>query len=90
MVPRSFSTILLTARSARLRHRADVAVSGSAPTTFSGDFNSAFTYSPMGPVEPTGPHLDGEVIGILRHDDEGRLAEEWTQTDYRIFLTKLA
>jgi hypothetical protein len=29
------------------------------------------------------------VIGIFRYDDEGRLAEEWVQTDYRSFLTKL-
>jgi hypothetical protein len=29
------------------------------------------------------------VIGTFRYDDEGRLAEEWVQTDYRGFLTKL-
>ena len=29
------------------------------------------------------------MIGIFRYDDEGRLAEEWVQTDYRSFLTKL-
>jgi hypothetical protein len=28
------------------------------------------------------------VIGTFRYD-EGRLAEEWVQTDYRSFLTKL-
>ena len=61
----------------------------TARTTFSGDFNGVFTYSPVGPVEPTRHHLEWEVIGIFRYDDEGRLAEEWVQTDYRSFLTKL-
>ena len=48
-----------------------------------------FTYSPIGPVEPTGKHIEWEVIGTFRYDDDGRLAEEWVQTDYRSFLTKL-
>ena len=61
----------------------------AARTTFSGDFTGVFTYSPIGPVEPTGQHLEWEVIGIFRYDDEGRAAEEWVQTDYRSFLTKL-
>jgi predicted ester cyclase len=61
----------------------------AARTTFSGDFTAAFTNSPIGPVEPTGQHLAWELIGIFRYDDEGRLAEEWVQTDYRSFLTKL-
>jgi hypothetical protein len=29
------------------------------------------------------------VIGTFRYHDDGRLAEEWVQTDYRSFLTKL-
>ena len=61
----------------------------AARTTFSGDFTRVFTYSPIGPVEPTGQHLEWEVIGIFRFDDEGLAAEEWVQTDYRSFLTKL-
>ena len=48
-----------------------------------------FTYSPIGPVEPTGEHLESEVIGTFRYDDDRRLAEEWVQSDYRSFLTKL-
>jgi predicted ester cyclase len=60
----------------------------AARTRFSGDFTGLFTYSPIGPVEPTGQHLEWEVIGTFRYD-EGRLAEEWVQTDYRGFLTKL-
>src|SRR5579859_901397 len=61
----------------------------AARTTFSGDFTGLFTHSPIGPVEPTGQHLKWEVIGIFRYDDEGRLAEEWVQTDYRGLLVKL-
>jgi len=61
----------------------------AARTTFSGDFTGVFTYSPIGPVEPTGQHLEWEVIGTFRYHDDGRLAEEWVQTDYRSFLIKL-
>jgi predicted ester cyclase len=61
----------------------------AARTTFSGDFTGVFTYSPIGPLGPTGQHLEWEVIGTFRYDDEGRLAEEWVQTDYRSLLTKL-
>ena len=61
----------------------------AARTTFSGDFTGVFTYSPIGPVEPTGQHLQWELIGTFRYHDDGRLAEEWVQTDYRSFLTKL-
>jgi predicted ester cyclase len=72
--------------------REQIIVNGNllaARTTFSGDFTGVFAYSPIGPVEPTGQHLEWEVIGIFLYDDEGRLAEEWVQTDYRSFLTKL-
>jgi predicted ester cyclase len=61
----------------------------AARTLFSGDFTGVFTSSPIGPLEPTGKHLEWEVIGTFRYDDDGRLAEEWVQTDYRSFLTKL-
>ena len=61
----------------------------AARTTFSGDFTGVFTYSPIGPVEPTGQQLEWEVIGTFRYNDHGRLAEEWVQTDYRSLLTKL-
>jgi predicted ester cyclase len=61
----------------------------AARTTFSGDFTAVFAYSPIGPAEPTGQHLEWEVIGIFKYDDEGRLAEEWVQTDYRSFVAKL-
>src|ERR1700685_4508581 len=34
----------------------------AARTTFSGDFTGVFTYSPIGPAEPTGQHLELIVI----------------------------
>jgi predicted ester cyclase len=61
----------------------------AARSTFSGDFTSVFTFSPIGPVGPTGQHVEWEVIHTFRFDDDGRMAEEWTQTDFRSFLTKL-
>jgi predicted ester cyclase len=61
----------------------------AARTTFSGDFTGVFTYSPIGPVEPNHQHLEWEVIGIFRYDGDGRLAEEWVQTDYRSLLIRL-
>jgi predicted ester cyclase len=61
----------------------------AARTTFSGDFTGVFTHSPVGPLEPGGQHVEWEVIGTFRYDDDGRLAEEWVQTDYRGLLAKL-
>ncbi len=72
--------------------REQIVVDGNfmaARSTFSGDFTGVFTYSPIGPVEPTGQHVEWEVVGTFRYRDDGRLAEEWVQTDYRSFLTKL-
>ena len=40
-------------------------------------------------MEPTGQHLQWELINTFTYRDDGRLAEEWVQTDYRSFLTKL-
>jgi predicted ester cyclase len=61
----------------------------AARNTFSGNFTSVFTSSPIGPVQPTGQHVEWEVINTFRYDNDGRLAEEWVQTDYRSFLAKL-
>jgi predicted ester cyclase len=61
----------------------------AARSVFSGEFTAVFTYSPVGPVEPTGQRVEWEVIGIFKYDDHGRLDEEWVQTDYRSFLIKL-
>jgi predicted ester cyclase len=59
----------------------------AARSTFSGNFTGVFTFSPTGPVEPTGQHVAWEVIHTFRYRDDGRVAEEWAQTD---LLTKLA
>lgn len=61
----------------------------AARSTFSGDFTGVFTYSPVGAVAPTGQHFEWEMVGTFRFEDDGGLAEEWVQTDYRSFLTKL-
>ena len=61
----------------------------AARDTFAGDFTGVFTSSPIGPVEPTGQRVEWEAINTFRYDDDGRLAEEWVQTDYRSFLAKL-
>jgi hypothetical protein len=76
-----------TTGSGQVMHCSSISPHGSirrrAPTVV-----GVFTYSPVGAVEPTGEHLEWEVIGTFRYDDV-RLAEEWVQTDYRSFLTKL-
>ncbi len=61
----------------------------AARNTFSGDFTGVFTCSPIGPVEPSGQHVAWELINTFRYQEDGRLAEEWVQTDYRSFLNKL-
>jgi len=61
----------------------------AARSTFSGTFTSVFTFSPVGPLEPTGQHVEWELIHTFRYDDDGRVAEEWAQTDSRSLLTKL-
>jgi predicted ester cyclase len=61
----------------------------AARNTFSGDFTGVFTSSPIGPVQPTGQHVEWEAINTFSYDDDERLAEEWVQTDYRSFLPKL-
>lgn len=60
-----------------------------ARNTFSGVFSQVFTQSPIGPVQPTGRPVQWEVINTFRYDADGRLAEEWAQTDYRGLLEKL-
>src|SRR5580698_2398757 len=52
--------------------RQQVIVDGSflaARTAFSGNFTGVFTHSPIGPIDPTGQHLEWEVIGTFRYDE---------------------
>jgi predicted ester cyclase len=61
----------------------------AARNTFAGVFTGVFTHSPVGPVEPHGRPIAWEVINTFRYNSDGRLAEEWVQSDYRGLLKKL-
>jgi predicted ester cyclase len=58
-------------------------------TTISGIFVREFTHLPVGPLPPNGDRVVFELINIFRYDDQGRLAEEWVQTDHRSRLRQL-
>lgn len=58
-------------------------------TWIEGTFVREFTQSPAGPIPPNGRRVVFDLINIFQFDDEGRLAEEWVQTDYRSFLRQL-
>jgi predicted ester cyclase len=58
-------------------------------TTITGTFAREFTHSPVGPLLPNGQRVTFELTNIFRYDDEGRLAEEWIQTDSRSVLRQL-
>ena len=58
-------------------------------TTITGTFVREFTHSPVGPLPPNGERVMIELMNIFRYDDQGRLAEEWVQTDNRSRLRQL-
>jgi predicted ester cyclase len=58
-------------------------------TRMEGTFVREFTHSPVGPLPPNGKRIVLELMNIFRYDDEGRLAEEWVQTDNRSRLRQL-
>jgi predicted ester cyclase len=58
-------------------------------TTIEGTFVREFTHSPVGPLPPNGKQVVFELVNIFRYDDQGRLAEEWVQTDNRSRLRQL-
>jgi predicted ester cyclase len=58
-------------------------------TTIAGTFMREFTHSPAGPLPPNGQRVTFELTNIFRYDNEGRLAEEWIQTDSRSVLRQL-
>jgi predicted ester cyclase len=58
-------------------------------TTIAGIFMREFTRSPVGPLPPNGRRVVFELINIFRYDDQGRVAEEWVQTDNRSRLRQL-
>jgi len=61
----------------------------SCQTTIQGDFLREFAGSPIGKLSPNGRTAAYSLINIFRFDDQGRLAEEWVQVDYRNFLKDL-
>jgi predicted ester cyclase len=58
-------------------------------TTIAGTFVREFTHSPVGPLPPNGKRVVFELMNIFRYDGQGRLAEEWVQTDNRSRLRQL-
>ena len=62
----------------------------AARTIFSGTFANVFTQSPVGELQPTGLHVQWELMNIFRYDGDDRLAEEWVQYDSSLFLKILA
>ncbi len=72
--------------------RAQILVDGNfvtARTVMAGRFDKEFAYTPIGTVKPNGQRVQWELINIFRYTDEGRLAEEWVQTDTYDFLRQL-
>lgn len=58
-------------------------------TSIAGTFAREFTHSPAGALPPNGAHVVFELINMFRYDGQGRLAEEWVQTDNRSRLRQL-
>jgi len=54
-----------------------------------GCFDKEFAYTPIGTVQPNRQQVQWELINIFRYTDDGRLIEEWVQTDTYDFLRKL-
>jgi predicted ester cyclase len=76
----------------RIIKRGVVVVEGNyvaCQTTIEGTFVREFTHSPIGRLPPNGQPVTFELTNIFRYDDEGRLAEEWIQTDSRSVLRQL-
>jgi predicted ester cyclase len=72
--------------------RAQVLVDGnfvSARTVMAGRFDKEFAYTPIGTVQPNGQQVQWELINIFRYTDDGRLVEEWVQTDTYDLLRQL-
>jgi predicted ester cyclase len=58
-------------------------------TTIEGDFVREFTQSPVGSLPPNGQHVVFELTNIFSYDDQGRIENEYVQTDYRSLLQQL-
>lgn len=72
--------------------RAQILVDGNyvaARTVMAGQFANDFEYTPVGKVAANGENVRWELNNIFRYTDDGRLAEEWVQTDNLDFLRQL-
>jgi predicted SnoaL-like aldol condensation-catalyzing enzyme len=72
--------------------RAQILVDGNfvtARTVMAGRFDKPFAYTPVGTVKPNSQRVQWELINIFRYTDQGRLVEEWVQTDTYDFLRQL-
>ena len=58
-------------------------------TTIEGDFVREFTQSPVGPIQPNGQHVVFELTNIFSYDEQGRIEDEYVQTDNRSLLQQL-
>jgi predicted ester cyclase len=59
-------------------------------TWIQGKFVREFTQSPEGTLPPNGQPIIFDLINIFRFDDQGRMVEEWVQTDNRSLLSQLS
>jgi len=59
-------------------------------TTMEGDFVREFTHSPAGALPPNGQHIVFDLINIFRYDDQGRILDEYIQTDNHALLQQLS
>lgn len=58
-------------------------------TTIEGEFVREFTQSPVGSLPPNGQHIVFELTNIFSYDDQGRIEDEYVQTDNRSVLQQL-
>jgi predicted ester cyclase len=61
----------------------------SCQTWIEGTFVREFTQSPQGTLPPNGQRIVFDLMNIFRFDDQGRLVEEWVQTDNNSLLRQL-
>ena len=58
-------------------------------TWIEGTFARPFTHSPAGLAQPNGARVVMALMNIFRFDDEGRIVEEFAQSDNRGVLRQL-
>lgn len=58
-------------------------------TWIEGRFVRQFTQSPAGSVPPNGKHIIFALMNVFRLDADGKIIEEWVETDNRGLLRQL-